>query len=509
MRLKQLPLLWVLLALLLVAPLTMAATVLPETAVSAQSAQTETTGDTADTPPTEETESNLPPEINRILASLSLYILTMFTLALGTEVAVDVAKHLFGLKSKPTARTSLKEFGNLLPGNPSDFGISVEEHAHLQSQIQQLQAILEPVATADDIIGQIKDGAIVDAANNFLQAVNALPPGTTLEDSVRQQLANLATMLAERIQLPASTKDAVVQQVITSINNLSLNNMQDTARESLVMLRSGLLTAWIREQLTDLSANTKLTIEQKYESLIRPQLANLGFSPTAQNAIHTWFQKLLNEVDTYSSHQVDIYLKSLNELLRGVESQRYQLQGPARRFWRRLRRADNFLGTAITWLENMWNKLGGRHYTSYEDVANKTYVDDAYSVGRVMLELDRQHKADGEIRVRWLRLLSIGVGIMLAYSLQIDSADMLNGLLPLKTTGFLKTVLIGEGTVLLGIAFFRDLTAGILLSGLAASAGSNFWHDRLNQIQAVRTTAEAAATVLKSVAEDDKSKSSN
>ena len=43
----------------------------------------------------------------------------------------------------------------------------------------------------------------------------------------------------------------------------------------------------------------------------------------------------------------------------------------------------------------------------------------------------------------------------------------------------------------------NDLTAGILLTGLAASAGSNFWHDLLGRIQSAKKQAESAAKLVK------------
>ena len=45
----------------------------------------------------------------------------------------------------------------------------------------------------------------------------------------------------------------------------------------------------------------------------------------------------------------------------------------------------------------------------------------------------------------------------------------------------------------------HDLTAGVLLTGLAASAGSGFWHDQLTRLQSVKQGAEAAYTAIQNI----------
>ncbi|GAB4271143.1 MAG: hypothetical protein Kow0080_16250 [Candidatus Promineifilaceae bacterium] len=500
----RITILWLLMAsMLVIVPVVGAASPPANNNLQTILAQTDAGSDEAPPEDTAVSDSFLSPELNRIFASLGLYILTMFTLALGTEVSVDVVKPLFGLKSKPTARKTLEEFESLLPGKPADFGISVEEQARLQAQIARLKTVLEPVAQADDIIGQIKDGDVVTAVNQLLQATGTFKPGQTIDNTIKASLTNLANTLAARFNLPPYLTQPVTEQVAKTISQINLTDAQAVVQEAYAQLRAGLLSAWIRQQITEINADTRAVIEERYNLQIKPQLANLGFSPKAEQAIHEWLNNFLNELDTYTGHQVDIYLKSLNELLRGVERQRYLLQSPARRMWRRAREIP-YIGHIAAFIEDSLNWLAGREREDLDSQTNKDYVTDGYSIGRVILELDRQHKADGDIRVRWLRLLSIFVGIILAQILRIDSADLLAGLLPVSTSGFLKTVLIAKGSVFLGIKFANELTAGILLSGLAASAGSNFWHDRLSQLQAVRSTAEAAASAFQQIAGPNK-----
>ena len=103
-----------------------------------------------------------------------------------------------------------------------------------------------------------------------------------------------------------------------------------------------------------------------------------------------------------------------------------------------------------------------------------------------------------------MRLTSVVVGTVLAYLLQIDSADLLRDLFP-QNANFLSVALIQENA-----AFFiwlgsklsltmHDLTAGVLLTGLAASAGSGFWHDQLSRLQSVKQTAETAYAAVQTI----------
>jgi hypothetical protein len=43
------------------------------------------------------------------------------------------------------------------------------------------------------------------------------------------------------------------------------------------------------------------------------------------------------------------------------------------------------------------------------------------------------------------------------------------------------------------------ITAGIILTGLAASAGSSFWHEQLSRLQAVKEVSEAAYSTIRTV----------
>ena len=102
-----------------------------------------------------------------------------------------------------------------------------------------------------------------------------------------------------------------------------------------------------------------------------------------------------------------------------------------------------------------------------------------------ILHMESQHRDEENARIRSVRLLSAIIGIALAYALHVDSSDILQETLP----QFAK--LLGETTV--PLPNNHEITAGILLTGLAASAGSAFWHDVLDRMRSIKGQAEAAA----------------
>lgn len=456
----------------------------------------------------DEADSNLPPGINSIIASLGIYILTLFTMALGTEIAVDVVKQLFGLKSKPTAREAIEEFEDLLPGNLSELGVSIEAREKLQRQIRDIKTALQPFVTAEDLIQQLRQGELKTAVESILQEVNALPEEQTVDELIETHLRQVVGNIGADFGLEDYIVNTILGEVNEAIAGVTLDDVQQRLTTGISSLRAELVTAWLRRQFDQIETSTRSRIEREFNTTVRPRLADLGFSQEEEAAIREWFENFLTEVELYSGRQVDIYLDSLNQLLIGVERQRYFLQSPARRAWRRLYGLDNWLGALLRRLEAMWNKLLGRTKEEIHDFTHLQLIRDATSTAQTILELERQHKADAAGRVRLIRTLAVIVAIYLAYVLQIDSADLLEGLLPSQTTGFLSTVLIAEGTTVMGFTFVRNLTAGIILTGLAASAGSSFWHDRLSQLQSVQQTAEAAAGVLQQVTTTQKERQS-
>ncbi|MCA9994680.1 MAG: hypothetical protein KDE56_02965 [Anaerolineales bacterium] len=109
------------------------------------------------------------------------------------------------------------------------------------------------------------------------------------------------------------------------------------------------------------------------------------------------------------------------------------------------------------------------------------------NAAQVVLISTNQQQDEDKSRLRWLRWLSLAVGLGLAYLLQIDAAELLETAVP----GIANTINLNLYTTA-----DRSLTVGILLTGFAAAAGSKFWHDRLGQLQAARKGAETAVELV-------------
>jgi hypothetical protein len=101
-----------------------------------------------------------------------------------------------------------------------------------------------------------------------------------------------------------------------------------------------------------------------------------------------------------------------------------------------------------------------------------------------------------------MRILSLGTGIVLAFLLQIDAAVLLDTALP-GISSTVNRLFLVDGATLHNLwnvlPTTLDFSAGMLLTGMAASAGSKFWHDFLGRIQSTRQTAETAAQALQEV----------
>ncbi len=143
-------------------------------------------------------------------------------------------------------------------------------------------------------------------------------------------------------------------------------------------------------------------------------------------------------------------------------------------------------------IEFLWNKLRGEEINEpgeYGSAAPIIGLTPENAAGEIVKLADR-HQDQEDSRLRWMRAISVAVGIILAYQLRVDVFD------------FLKIALPGieriNGTFRLpGLP--SDLTVGMILTGFAASAGSAFWHDQLDRLQTIKKQAEGTATSLRQV----------
>jgi hypothetical protein len=94
-----------------------------------------------------------------------------------------------------------------------------------------------------------------------------------------------------------------------------------------------------------------------------------------------------------------------------------------------------------------------------------------------MAVLRAKFALDERKRITLLRIISALFGITLAIFLKIDSFDILGSLLPPNV----RDILTSPGGQM----------GGMVITGLASSAGSSFWHDQLGRIRAIKEAARS------------------
>jgi hypothetical protein len=169
--------------------------------------------------------------------------------------------------------------------------------------------------------------------------------------------------------------------------------------------------------------------------------------------------------------------------------------------------AKGTLGYVLRYyIERAFNIIIG-HGSEVDDAANYGNVATSVkeqlenvnptTVGSILLTLENEHQDEETSRIRWMRIFSIVIGIVLAYYLRVDTATYLGYAVP-KVEATINAIDLNK------LAFvqrwFPDgLTVGMILTGFAASAGSKFWRDLLGRLQAARGQAEEAAQVVSKV----------
>jgi hypothetical protein len=107
------------------------------------------------------------------------------------------------------------------------------------------------------------------------------------------------------------------------------------------------------------------------------------------------------------------------------------------------------------------------------------HVDDTEKKIAVYMAALREKYAVGESkRISLLRVIAALIGVAIALVLRVNTFDILGSLLPEHVR-----LLFSEHPGPLG---------GMIITGLAASAGSSFWHDQLGRLRAIKDAARSA-----------------
>ena len=438
-------------------------------------AQTEPTGQDA-------TETSLPGELGRVFAVLSVFIVTMFTMAIGTEIVVDVFKLILGLESKPTARKTLEEYEKVLPGTLSSLGLGMEAQQRLQHQLADLKALLEPVFRVEDAVINLQTDSLKQTLDQLFGSGATAVQINQATTTLKGRLSHMLTMLAANLSLNETAVQPLLlllnNQIDATAANLSQLTPEDLTRQLNRLINDNLadpITHWTRSQIATLQQKTYAQARLEYEKLL-PTLETSGLSPRTVQQIKIQLESFLEQMQ--KAEVGHAYLDALNDLLSNLEKQRNAIRSHVRRFWE--------------WLQK--RLMPGRYQALVSERArreNEPAIQNLEHAAGQLLVMDQRDVSDRANYVQWIRLISVIVGIALAYMLQIDAAELLTDFLP-ESADFLSTQFVL-------LPNWPAVSAGIILTGLGASAGSGFWHDQLSRLQTVKKGAEAAYAAIQPV----------
>ncbi|MBE7536206.1 MAG: hypothetical protein HS124_10810 [Anaerolineales bacterium] len=102
-----------------------------------------------------------------------------------------------------------------------------------------------------------------------------------------------------------------------------------------------------------------------------------------------------------------------------------------------------------------------------------------------LVTLRQMYLQNEKRRITTLRVISAVIGVILAFLLRINSFEILGALFPAHAVVSLDTAIGHIG--------------GMLITGLATSAGSSFWHDMLGRVRNLKNLSGQAQTLLDNV----------
>ncbi|MGD8795197.1 MAG: hypothetical protein PVF47_21795 [Anaerolineae bacterium] len=510
---KRLVFLVILLLVLLVVPLT----------AHAQDATPEATA----TPPPESAEaasSGTFDAVSKALGTLAVYAAIIAALAAGTEVITDLLRPFFGLERQPQAMETFAQMQAWLPQTLEEMGADPQAQARLQSALDQLDSTVKEfaqVASGEKIAQAIQKWA--------LGAIKSV--GAATAEQLEAKLQELGTQLKEEYNLA----DDVVEQALDSANQIlealkSGESLDLKLGEFKDLLKGlGLDLSQIDAAVTQaLQAAGTAVGDEQLQRQLKELLKGLGVPPAQIDAAIAQALGVLNAIkEAQGAREVIKLASSLDSygnLLDAVDGQRAEVIGSLRKVWRALRdwdglgltrrfggapewfRARSLLGALLYILEKGWNWLRGRGGVE----EGLIYLLTPENAAQLILDLDRQHHLTESRRQRILRFVTVIIGIALAVIVQIDSLDLLKPLFtrlpealfdPNEHAYTLAQILGWEvsgwwASVRWLFTWMAAATPGMLLSGLAASAGSSFWHDQLDRLRAAKRVTEEVQTVV-------------
>lgn len=370
--------------------------------------------------------------------------------------------------------------------------------------------------------------------------------GLHSKTTAQEAFSNLQTWMPGMVKDLGLSKgaEARIQRSIRDLEELTKSFEQETEK-ALVIVEEH----WM-EILKDLAVRSADVVIKEHWARIEPELQKV-LDPGQVEAVHAWLVGAINRLSGISPANLESHLALLNDMLEEVERQRDSIQAsPARRLWRYLQKApwsQGWLGRFLTWLQFACDWLRDQLPDEVKDIKDLRQKVEKYQqylsaphtmppvktlreAGQRILEIEAQHKREEKRRITWLRLISAGVGIFLAVSLQMNSFQLLEPILGGATDTFrtrkedkviwysfeqmieqhiatqqaepvvedLFDPTLGLPGVLGSLsAMLFGLKPGIVLSGIGAAAGSGFWHDQLDRVRKAKSATSQAEDLVK------------
>lgn len=486
---------WYLLVLLIMVTgaLALGTNVVEAAATAAPPAQTE---------PAEEESSGLD-TLGETIGTLGLFAAVMAVLALGTEVTIDVLKFVLGLKRKPTALGALDQLGDKLPGQLRDLGLSSKTVADFENLTEDMKEILAPVTLSAETLQAVKDGdfgTAIEKAEALAQAVGV--DSEALKKELVQELDSSMQTLIGGLSVPPGIASQIKTRLLEEAQQFDTAQAVDQAVGFLQNQAPVLCRAWMEGQIVTLTEEGmekgREKVLARFDQELRTPLASLGLDDSTLGTIRGQIEWTLENLSSAAVDQL-AHLDAMWELLKGVELRRFEIQSPLRKLWRRLRSIQFLkIGKGFEWIETQWNRLIGNTPPPGVGLDEPRPIDrlSPSTVARRLLEMENRQKDEESSRVRMLRTISVVLGIYLAFALQVDAVDILSE--SFTSMGALN-VKFAQAVASMRLPLPAGLTAGVILSGFAASAGSAYWHDQLDRLQVAKKAVSQVSKAVDSV----------
>jgi len=407
----------------------------------------------------------LPAGLGNLFAGLGMFAAVMAIMAVGTEAVLETLKLFLGLKRKITALEALDKMEKLLPGQLAALGVDPVAQGVAQGYIQKMRTMLKPVTGAAQAVagGRLHDTFLEIQTIAGVNSLAALA-NVQLRGHVRQ-IKNELVKFLYHLQTDLNLDDAFVGKLKADIErtidavaaDADILQALDAVTSWLQQESPALIEEWLSQQADASAGAGHEALLALFDAQVIPVLEGLGLDASTVSVARSELDRTLQVLQS-------TFLEGLQNLLKAVEVRRGDVQSPIRKLWRLFREPPPpALGVVLT----------------------------PTNAAQVVLEQEDYHRDVEASRLRILRLISVFVGTLLAFMLQVDAAVLLDTFAP-GISGQINRFLdvpIGSG----------HLTAGIILTGLAASAGSAFWHDQLEKLQLAKREAEAVARLVRQV----------